>query len=60
MNAQNAMNGWTALHWAAKRDHPAVVTALLNNGANPSVENAKNEIPADLVCPHPHPTLFLP
>ena len=28
-NAQNAMNGWTALHWAAKRDREPCVVELL-------------------------------
>ena len=25
INSQNKMNGWTALHWAAKRNHIKVV-----------------------------------
>ena len=25
INSQNKMNGWTALHWAAKRNHMSVV-----------------------------------
>jgi len=25
INSQNKMNGWTALHWAAKRNHMNVV-----------------------------------
>ncbi|KAF9152545.1 hypothetical protein BG015_005102 [Linnemannia schmuckeri] len=48
INAQNTMNGWTALHWASHRGHGPVVRALLMRGASKSVQNNKGETPGDL------------
>ncbi|KAF9954522.1 hypothetical protein BGZ72_004495 [Mortierella alpina] len=48
INAQNAMNGWTALHWAAHRGHEPVVRALLMRGAQKDLKNTKGQVPADL------------
>ena len=48
INSQNMVNGWTALHWAAKRNHKQVVSFLLQNGANPSIRSFKNELPSDV------------
>ena len=48
VNSQNMVNGWTALHWAAKRNHKQVVLFLLENGANPGVRSFKNELPSDV------------
>ncbi|KAF8921736.1 Ankyrin repeat domain-containing protein 40 [Dissophora ornata] len=48
INAQNTMNGWTALHWATHRGHEPVVRALLMRGAQKDVQNNKGETPADL------------
>ena len=42
------VNGWTALHWPAKRNHKQVVSFLLQNGANPSIQSFKNELPRDV------------
>lgn len=42
INGQNKMNGWTALHWAAARDHPAIAKLLIDNGANQALKD-KNE-----------------
>ena len=32
VNAQHDINGWTALHWAAKRNHLNIVNLLCNHG----------------------------
>ena len=48
VNSRNKVNGWTALHWAAKRDHDNIVLILLKHGANPKIENHKGEFPIDL------------
>ncbi|KAF9179190.1 Ankyrin repeat domain-containing protein 40 [Haplosporangium sp. Z 11] len=48
INAQNNMNGWTALHWASHRGHEPVVRALLMRGASKDVKNNKGQIPEDL------------
>ncbi|KAK3823689.1 MAG: hypothetical protein JOS17DRAFT_753083 [Linnemannia elongata] len=48
INAQNTMNGWTALHWASHRGHEPVVRALLMRGASKTVQNNKGETPGDL------------
>merc|ERR1719461_1855332 len=42
------MNGWTALHWAAKRKHVNVVKMLLENGADPEVLNNEGLNPSDV------------
>ena len=38
----------TALHWAAKRNHVAVVKYLLERGADKEIKNNNNEQPAQL------------
>ncbi|KAJ3205418.1 hypothetical protein HDU83_003061 [Entophlyctis luteolus] len=43
-------NGWTALMWAARRNHIRIAELLLRNGADPAARNARNETAADL-CP---------
>ena len=48
INSQNMVNGWTALHWAAKRNHKQVVSFLLQIGANPSIWSFKHELPRDI------------
>lgn len=45
VNAPNAMNGWTALHWASKRGHTSIVQYLLLNGANPEALSLYGESP---------------
>ncbi|CAF2154259.1 unnamed protein product [Rotaria magnacalcarata] len=49
VNSQNAMNGWTALHWAAKRNHTQVVEYLLEKGANKDIQTNDKLTPAH-VC----------
>ncbi|EGD80428.1 hypothetical protein PTSG_11073 [Salpingoeca rosetta] len=48
-NTANKVNGWTPLHWAAKRGHKAVVECLLQNGADPQRTNKDGKTPADIV-----------
>lgn len=48
VNAQNAVNGWTALHWAVYRGHTRVASLLLSQGADTSVCNKKGETPIDV------------
>ncbi|XP_063229570.1 ankyrin repeat domain-containing protein 40-like isoform X2 [Bacillus rossius redtenbacheri] len=52
VNSKHALNGWTALHWAAKRSHKHIVTLLLASGADPSLPTAKGERAAEL-CSSP-------
>ncbi|KAL0142430.1 hypothetical protein V8B55DRAFT_1497946 [Mucor lusitanicus] len=52
LNSQNAMNGWTALHWAAHRGHEHVVTALLRSGADPLIKTQKGQTALDLAVNH--------
>lgn len=44
---QNKVNGWTALHWACKRNHIPTVKLLLAHGAQ-ILYNFKNETPLDV------------
>ncbi|XP_028414850.1 ankyrin repeat domain-containing protein 40-like [Dendronephthya gigantea] len=48
VNSRNSVNGWTPLHWAARRNHKDVVTYLLQHGANPSIRSFKDELAADV------------
>ena len=48
INAHNPMNGWTALHWAAKRDHVAVVEFLVGRGADISLKSKNGESAAEV------------
>ncbi|ESO89931.1 hypothetical protein LOTGIDRAFT_96984, partial [Lottia gigantea] len=43
INSKNSINGWTALHWAAKRNHPKIVDLLLQKGADKTIANNKGE-----------------
>ncbi|XP_044732958.1 ankyrin repeat domain-containing protein 40-like [Chrysoperla carnea] len=45
INARHEINGWTALHWAAKRGHAEIVRELLMKGADPRILNDKGETP---------------
>ena len=47
INSQNKLNGWTALHWAYKRNHTKIIEFLIKNGAK-EIKNFKGEIPSDL------------
>lgn len=48
VNSQHDINGWTALHWAAKRNHLNIVNLLCNHGAEKSVTTNKGETAASL------------
>jgi len=48
VNSQHDINGWTALHWAAKRNHLNIVNKLLNHGADKSIKTNKGEMPGSL------------
>jgi hypothetical protein len=48
INCTNKVNGWTALHWACKRNHFSVVQFLLQKGANKDIQTSKGEEPVDL------------
>jgi len=46
VNSQNKVNGWTALHWASKRNHVDIVKILVEKyNANTKLRNTKNELP---------------
>ena len=47
-NSQHDINGWTALHWAAKRNHLNIVNLLCNHGADKNVQTNKGEVAAQL------------
>ncbi|XP_059168968.1 ankyrin repeat domain-containing protein 40-like isoform X2 [Physella acuta] len=42
------MNGWTALHWASKRNHVNVVKYLLSKNADKSITNKDGNTPAQI------------
>ncbi|KYB25929.1 ankyrin repeat domain-containing protein 40 isoform X1 [Tribolium castaneum] len=58
INAKNSVNGWTALHWAAKRGNSQVADILLSHGANPKIQNLKGETPGNL-CTNPETLALL-
>jgi len=45
LEARDARNGFTALHWAADRYHPAIVRALIAAGANVDAANKWEQTP---------------
>lgn len=48
INSQNRVNKWTALHWAAKRDHPDIVRLLLAHEADTTLLSSNGERAADM------------
>ncbi|KAJ9580874.1 hypothetical protein L9F63_023948 [Diploptera punctata] len=52
VNAKHDINGWTPLHWAAKRGHKTIVNILLAHGADTTAVTTKGETPAAL-CNNP-------
>ncbi|KAK0409771.1 hypothetical protein QR680_004746 [Steinernema hermaphroditum] len=51
------INGWTALHWAARRGHTDVVYQLLNAGFDPHSETADGKTALDVAHPDSDPEL---
>jgi len=52
VNSRNSINGWTSLHWAAKRGHIEIVKLLLYSGADSKILTEKGETAAQLAT-HP-------
>ncbi|XP_048411077.1 ankyrin repeat domain-containing protein 40 [Stegostoma tigrinum] len=50
VNGQNAVNGWTCLHWACKRGHTHIVSYLLAAGANKDILTKNGESAAQLTA----------
>jgi len=48
VNSANAMNGWTALHWACKRGHVKCKQLLISWGANTEILSSTGETPLSL------------
>ena len=48
VNSQNRVNGWSALHFAARREHAGIVRVLLEHGADFSIKNHKGEMASDM------------
>ena len=42
------MNGWTALHWAAKRNHSLAVAFLISSGADDSLTDVNGALAGDV------------
>uniref|UniRef100_A0A1I7Y1E5 ANK_REP_REGION domain-containing protein n=1 Tax=Steinernema glaseri TaxID=37863 RepID=A0A1I7Y1E5_9BILA len=54
---RHKINGWTALHWAARRGHTDVVYQLLNAGFDPHNETADGKTALDVAHPDSDPEL---
>jgi len=50
VNSQNSINGWTALHWAAKRGHSNIVQLLCEAGAVKDIFATNNLSPCDVAA----------
>eukprot|EP00842_Homolaphlyctis_polyrhiza_P006621 jgi/Hompol1/6960/HPOL_001014-RA len=48
INAQNRMNGWTALHWACSRGRKDMAQLLLMNGASVVITSSSGQTPIDV------------
>ena len=48
VNSQNRVNGWSALHFAARREHAGIVRILLEHGADTGIRNHKGEVAVDM------------
>lgn len=53
VNSQHAINGWSPLHWAAKRGHTSIVSFLLASGADKTIKNDKGQVPLDIATNRP-------
>jgi len=52
LNAQDALGGWTPLHWAVMSDNPKAVIWLLKHGADKDVEDNNSKTAEDLIQNH--------
>mmetsp|Transcript_109588 Transcript_109588/g.289098 ORF Transcript_109588/g.289098 Transcript_109588/m.289098 type:complete len:210 (-) Transcript_109588:170-799(-) len=52
INAQDALGGWTPLHWAVLSDNPKAVVWLLKHGADKDIEDSKGKKAEDLIQDH--------
>ncbi|XP_062586901.1 ankyrin repeat domain-containing protein 40-like [Saccostrea cucullata] len=48
INSRNKVNGWTSLHWAAKRNHSGIVSYLLLHGADKYIKTNNGETASEL------------
>jgi ankyrin repeat protein len=42
------LNGWTALHWATKRENVGLIRFLLSNGADPLAKSLDGQSAVDI------------
>ena len=45
LNSRHKINGWTALHWAAKRNNVEAIKILMSNGAKCDIKNNEGKTP---------------
>lgn len=50
VNSKHKMNGWTALHWAARRNNVEAVKILMSNGAKVDIENNEGKTPGQVAA----------
>jgi len=48
INSQHEINGWTSMHWAAKRGHTNIISYLLSHGADKNIPTKKGELAGSL------------
>ncbi|XP_011494301.1 PREDICTED: ankyrin repeat domain-containing protein 40-like [Ceratosolen solmsi marchali] len=48
INTRHAINGWTPLHWACKKNYIDAVALLLKNGADKNIKSEYGETPRSL------------
>jgi len=54
VNMQETRNGWTALHFASANGHADTCQALLEYGADPTIESHDGKTAADLAEENGH------
>jgi len=50
VNSKHKINGWTALHWAARRNNVEAVKILMSNGAKVDIENNEGKTPGQVAA----------
>ena len=58
VNYQRKYDGYTSLHWAARKGDLEIVKLLISNGAIPTITNNNNETPKDLAKANDHKSVF--